>query len=304
MRTSFVEELCELASTDDRVWLLTGDLGYSVLEPFAEEFPGRFINAGVAEQNMTGVAAGLALSGKVVFTYSIANFPTFRCLEQIRNDVCHHNLDVKIVSVGGGLVYGPQGYTHHGVEDLAVMRILPNMTVIVPADPIEARLAIRECVSRPGPFYLRLSRSGDPAIHDRIPRFEVGRAITVRDGGDVTLVSAGTMVGIALEAAEMLSEDGIDSRVLDVHTVQPVDEEALRKAAAETGLLATLEEHSEVGGLHAAVLEATAREPATCLRFALPSRAEGISGSRDHWIAAAGLLPEDIRRGVRGALRS
>ncbi len=141
MRNTFVTTLCDLAEQDERVWLLCGDLGYSVLERFSERFPGRYVNMGVAEQNMAGVAAGLALSGKIVFTYSIANFPVMRCLEQLRNDVCYHNLNVKTVAVGGGLAYGTHGYTHHGVEDIAVMRALPNMVVMAPGDPIETILA-------------------------------------------------------------------------------------------------------------------------------------------------------------------
>ncbi len=151
MRTAFVETLCELAAADPRICLVTGDLGYSVLERFQERFPDRYINAGVAEQNMTGVAAGLALAGWIPFTYSIANFPTMRCLEQIRNDVCHHQLPVRIVAVGGGFAYGPAGYTHHGVEDLAVMRSLIGMTVLAPGDPHETRLATRGTLDFPWP---------------------------------------------------------------------------------------------------------------------------------------------------------
>ena len=141
MRTAFIDTLCQLAAEDERIWLLTGDLGYSVLERFATRFPERYVNVGVAEQNMVGVAAGLARCGKMPWVYSIANFPTFRCLEQIRNDVCYHNGNVKVVAVGAGFAYGPHGYTHHGLEDVAILRALPNMTVVAPADPVETRLA-------------------------------------------------------------------------------------------------------------------------------------------------------------------
>ena len=149
MRTSFIDTLCQVAENDRRVWLVTGDLGYSVLEKFSSKFPERYLNAGVAEQNMVGVAAGLAMTGKVVFVYSIANFPTLRCLEQVRNDVCYHKLSVKIVAVGCGLAYGGHGYTHHGVEDLGVMSLLPHMTVIAPGDPVETRWATRPWWSFP-----------------------------------------------------------------------------------------------------------------------------------------------------------
>jgi transketolase len=150
MRTAFIEELISLAERDDRIWLVCGDLGYSVLDAFSDRFPDRYLNAGVAEQNMTGIAAGLALTGKVVFTYSIANFPIMRCLEQIRNDVCYHKLNVKIVAVGGGLAYGSHGYTHHGVEDLAIMSALPDMAVVAPGDPVEARAATAALAATPG----------------------------------------------------------------------------------------------------------------------------------------------------------
>ncbi|MCE9559061.1 MAG: transketolase, partial [Armatimonadetes bacterium] len=207
MRTSFMQTLTQFAERDDRIWLLTGDLGYSVLEPFAQRFPERYINVGVAEQNMTGIAAGLALSGKVVFTYSIANFPTLRCLEQIRNDVCHHNANVKVVAVGGGFAYGSQGYTHHGVEDLGIMRMLPGLTVMVPGDPAEAKAATRAAVETAGPCYLRLGKGGEPAVHAEPPVFTVGRALLARHGRDVTILSCGAMLAAAVAAADQLAEE-------------------------------------------------------------------------------------------------
>jgi hypothetical protein len=189
MRTAFLETLVRLARHDERIWLLTGDLGYSVLEGFAREFPERFVNAGVAEQNLTGVAAGLALSGKIVFTYSIANFPTLRCLEQIRNDVCYHRANVKVVAVGGGLAYGSQGYTHFGVEDLAVMRALPYMTVVAPGDPVEARLAT-EAIAQALVHHKRLrvitNNLNVATILSTNEKFEVivaGGLVRHRDGG-------------------------------------------------------------------------------------------------------------------------
>ena len=197
MRTAFIKELCELAEADERIWLICGDLGYSVLEVFADRFPKRYLNAGVAEQNMTGIAAGLALTGKIAVTYSIANFPVMRCLEQVRNDVCYHNLNVKIVSVGGGLAYGSLGYTHHGLEDLAVMSILPNMAVIAPADPVEARAATRAVIARRGPAYLRLGKAGEPVLHKTEIDFQIGRAIRVEQGNDLTLISTGGMLASA-----------------------------------------------------------------------------------------------------------
>ena len=248
MRTAFIKELCELAEADERIWLICGDLGYSVLEVFADRFPKRYLNAGVAEQNMTGIAAGLALTGKIAVTYSIANFPVMRCLEQVRNDVCYHNLNVKIVSVGGGLAYGSLGYTHHGLEDLAVMSILPNMAVIAPADPVEARAATRAVIARPGPAYLRLGKAGEPVLHKREIDFQIGRAIQVEPGDDLTLISTGGMLGETLTAAATLRSRGLSIRVLSMPSLMPFDAEAVRNASRETGGIITVEEHG-LGGL-------------------------------------------------------
>ena len=248
MRTAFIKELCELAEADERIWLICGDLGYSVLEVFADRFPKRYLNAGVAEQNMTGIAAGLALTGKIAVTYSIANFPVMRCLEQVRNDVCYHNLNVKIVSVGGGLAYGSLGYTHHGLEDLAVMSILPNMAVIAPADPVEARAATRAVIARPGPAYLRLGKAGEPVLHKTEIDFQIGRAIRVEPGNDLTLISTGGMLGETLTAAATLRRQGLSIRVLSMPSLMPFDAEAVRDASRETGGIITVEEHG-LGGL-------------------------------------------------------
>src|SRR2546427_13117639 len=176
MRAAFFRTVLALAERDERVMLVVGDLGFGVVEPFASRFPARFLNVGVAEQNMTGIAAGLALSGKIVFTYSIANFATLRCLEQIRNDVCYHNANVKVVAVGGGLAYGALGSTHHATEDLAILRALPGLVVIAPGDPVEAELATHAVVEYQGPCYLRLGKAGEPIVHPARPKFRLGEA--------------------------------------------------------------------------------------------------------------------------------
>lgn len=302
MRTAFFDEIVRTAEADDRVWLLAGDLGFSVLEPFSERWPERFVNVGVAEQNMIGIAAGLALSGKHPLIYSIANFPVMRCLEQIRNDVCYHRLPVRIVSVGGGLVYGSLGYSHHGVEDLAITRAMPNMTVFAPADPVEARLIARALSSIPGPAYIRLSKAGDPVLHKTHPDFAVGRILPLREGNDVTLLATGNALALALEAAAVLERNGLSASVLSVPTVSPIDVGALRAAAQRTGLLATIEEHGPVGGLHAAVLEALSPEPVACLRFSLDKTPACVSGSRDYLSAAAGLTVNTIVSVLLGAI--
>ena len=258
MRAAFIRTLIDLARADERIFLVVGDLGFRVVEPFADEFPKNFLNAGVAEQNMIGLAAGLALCGKIVFTYSIGNFPTLRCLEQIRNDICYHNANVKIVAVGGGLVYGALGATHHATEDLAIMRALPSVTVVAPGDPIEAALATRAIVKKPGPCYLRLAKTGEPIIHQTEPDFKLGKGIVVREGSDLTLISTGDMLYNTVKSAEQLAQEGIQARVLSMHTLKPLDIESVLAAARETGVIVTIEEHSVIGGLGGAVAEVLA----------------------------------------------
>jgi len=267
MRTTFIETLCELAAQDERIWLLTGDLGYSVLEPFAQQFPQRFVNVGVAEQNMTGVAAGLALCDKIVFTYSIANFPIMRCLEQIRNDVCYHNLNVKIVAVGGGLAYGSAGYSHHAVEDLAVMRAMPNMTVVAPGDAAEVRHATQAIVEHGGPCYLRLDKGGRPKVHENDLDFQLGRAIPMRLGSAVTLICTGAILSEAHQAVEQLTEMGISAGLISMHTVKPLDTEAILEAAHHSDMIVIVEEHSKIGGLYEAVAGVLASVGATRARL-------------------------------------
>lgn len=304
MRTAFIEALSELAGEDERIWLLCGDLGYSVLERFAQKFPNRFVNVGVAEQNMLGVAAGLAMSGQVVFVYSIANFPVMRCLEQIRNDVCFHNLNVKIAAVGGGLAYGPAGYTHHALEDFAVMRAMPGMAVVAPGDPVEARLATRAVAERDGPCYLRLGKAGEPVVHQPPPEFKIGEAILLRDGRDVTLMSTGGMLKTSLDAAEALAAKGIEARVLSIHTVKPLDVNAVREAARVTRLLAVIEEHAEVGGLADAVARCLVERAVGCafISFNVPDES-GAVGSQSYLLEHAGLSAEKIAARLEEVLK-
>lgn len=257
MRESFIKALIGLAEKDERVYLLSADLGFSLLESFRERFPQRFINVGVAEQNMIGVATGLALTGKVVFVYSIANFPTMRCLEQIRNDVCYHSLPIRIVAVGGGFAYGCQGYTHHGLEDIGVMRALSGMTVIVPCDPVETMLAIQALGNYPYPVYLRLGKSGESIVYQQEPEFVIGRSIKVKEGRDVFIIATGSMVHVALEGAEEVAKKGIDAGVLSMHTIKPLDHVSIIECARKTRRIVTIEEHG-IGGLFSAVAEVIA----------------------------------------------
>lgn len=257
MRDAFISELIALAREDERIFLVVGDLGFSVIEEFAAEFPNRFLNAGVAEQTMIGVASGLAASGYTVFVYSIGNFPTMRCLEQIRNDVCYHDRSVTVVAVGAGFSYGSLGYTHHAIEDIAVMRALPRMTVLSPADPFEARSLTRRAAMEPGPHYLRLGKNGEKTLHATDPGDALGSSAVLREGTDVTILVTGSVAELALEAADDLAGSGVSARVVSVPIVKPLDPSTLATADGTRGIV-TVEEHSLTGGFGSAVLELAA----------------------------------------------
>jgi transketolase len=255
MRDAFLETLTELAAQDPRVMLITGDLGYGVLTKFAEQFPNQFVNAGVAEQNMTSIAAGMALSGWRVYTYSIANFPTLRCLEQVRNDICYHDCDVTIVAVGGGFSYGQLGMSHFATEDLAIMRALPNMRVVAPTEKWEAQDLTRELAKQKGPAYLRIDKDAGGQARRDGECAVLGKARRVREGADATIIATGAILREALIAAERLAAQGVQCRIEAMHTIKPLDEAAILAAAKETGGIVTLEEHSRIGGLKGAVAE-------------------------------------------------
>ncbi|MBA3430113.1 MAG: transketolase [Actinobacteria bacterium] len=306
MRAAFARTLLELAEEDPRVWLVVGDVGFGVVEPFRERFPDRYLNVGVAEANLAGVSAGLALSGALPFMYSIANFPTLRCLEQIRNDICYNGANVKIVAVGAGFAYGSLGATHHATEDVAVMRALPGMTVVAPADPVETVLAIRAAHKLVGPVYLRIGRSGDPQVHLSPPEFSLGRAIRVLEGSDVTIIATGGITHSVLTASERLGAQGISARVLSMHTLKPIDRLEIKLAAEETGGVITVEEHSIVGGLGSAVAQVIVEEGLCPRRFrclALPDAFGHRIGSREYLLESYGLSPNAIADIVRETLR-
>ncbi len=254
MRQAFIEELLSAAEKNPNIYLLTGDLGFSVFEPFIEKFPQRYINTGAAEQNMVGVATGLALSGKMVFVYSIANFPTLRCLEQIRNDVCYHQANVKIVSVGTGFTYGLQGYTHFGVEDISILRCLPSLKVISPADPFETRLAMRHLISHDGPSYLRLGGSREKVLHTTSEITELQGMIPIIHLGNKSVVlSTGTITTYVLEK---IKNAQISCDLWSVPIISPIDKATLAFIAQSAEKIITVEEHQLAGGFGSAILEA------------------------------------------------
>ena len=255
MREAFVNALSTAARADRNIVLITGDLGFGVLEKFASEFPDQFFNAGVAEQSMMGLAAGLASTGKRVFVYSIGNFPTLRCLEQIRNDVCNMNNSVVIVSVGAGYSYGPQGYTHHALEDIAAMRALPNMEIISPADPIEAALLTTQLAKSSTPSYLRLGKSKEQIIHKNDVELPAGKFVKVSDGDFGTIIFTGSVGSVAMDAKTFLLANGINVGVYSAPYISKIDVQTI-EARAALGPVVIVEEHSLRGGFGSAVLEA------------------------------------------------
>lgn len=258
MRDTFVKTLVELAKEDKNIELITGDLGFGVLKPYWEAVPDQFTNAGIAEQNMTTVAAGMALEGKTVFTYSIGNFPTLRCLEQIRNDCAYHNANVKVVCIGGGFVYGSLGMSHQATEDLAILRALPDVVVMAPADLVEAEECTKALAAYPGTAYLRLGRGGEKRIHDHIDNFQIGKAIKVRDGKKIAIFSTGAIFEEVNAAYNVLVEKGYDPAVYTFPTVKPIDTEVIKECAKEFDVVVTCEEHTIVGGFGSAVAEVMA----------------------------------------------
>lgn len=258
MRDTFVKTLIELAKENENIELITGDLGFGVLKPYWEQLPDQFTNAGIAEQNMTTVAAGMALEGKNVITYSIGNFPTLRCLEQIRNDCAYHNANVKIVCVGGGFVYGSLGMSHQATEDIAALRAMPNVVVLAPGDLVEAEEATKAMVNYTGTCYLRLGRGGEKRIHDSIEDFQIGKAIKVKDGTKIAIFSTGAIFEEIQEAYNELVTLGFKPIVYTFPTVKPIDKEVIEECAKKCEIIVTCEEHNIVGGFGSAVAEVMA----------------------------------------------
>ena len=284
MRDTFVRTLFELAKEDRNIELVTGDLGFGVLKPFWEALPDQFINAGIAEQNMTTVAAGMALEGKNVFTYSIGNFPTLRCLEQIRNDCAYHNANVKIVCVGGGFVYGSLGMSHHATEDIAVMRALPDVVVMCPGDLVEAEAATKAIAKHHGTCYLRLGRGGEKRIHKELKNFEIGKAIPVRFGERIAVFSTGAIFEEVEEACNLLAAEGIYPTVYTFPTVKPIDAEVIREIAAAHEMIVTFEEHNLSGGFGSAVAEVLAEMPshARLMRIGMHDQYSTLVGNQKY----------------------
>ena len=270
MRNAFAKEITRLAQQDSRLVLLSGDIGNRLFDDFKAKCPARFYNCGVAESNMIGVAAGLAMSGLRPVCYTITPFITYRCLEQIRIDVCYHHTPVLIVGTGAGLSYASLGGTHHSCEEMGMLRLLPGLRVLAPADEMEVRAALKAVVKQSDPVYMRIGKKGEPVVHSREPELIIGKAIIMQPGKEVCLLSAGTVLPVAMKAAEILNQGGLSTQVVSFHTLKPLDTDLLKDAFARFKLVATLEEHSILGGLGGSVAEWMSEQPrlsARLLRF-------------------------------------
>lgn len=295
MRDHFVSTLTEEAEKNKNIILITGDLGFGVLNNFANKFPKQYINAGVAEQNMTGIASGLGIDGKIVFTYSIGNFNTLRCLEQIRNDACYHNANVNIVSIGGGFSYGALGYSHHATEDLAIMRAIPNLRVFAPCDFWEVQEITRKVIELGGVNYIRIDKSSADRNIKYEKKFEVGRGRVLNEGRDLTLIAIGGIVDIAMKVQREIAKEGISLKIISLHTIKPIDRELILDCAINSGGIITLEEHSIIGGLGSAVSEVLMQEccfPKKFKMLGLESKFSTIVGSQEYLRSANNL---DVR---------
>jgi transketolase len=298
MRNAFIEELVSLATANDHIALIVGDLGYGVIEPFADRFPDRFINAGVAEQNMTGLAAGMASEGYHVFTYSIANFPTFRCAEQIRNDIDYHNLPVTVVAVGGGLAYGNLGYSHHAVQDYALMRCMPNVLIAAPGDPMEVRACVRYLVKNPQPSYLRIGKAGEPNIHAKVPEVSPGTWLSHRVGekGGSTYLTTGAALNLVhqmIEKNPSLAQCSLNSMPLWGMKTKANQAQQVQRFHN----VIAVEDHLQDGGFGSWLLESVAARPDLLVRIklkALDSTICGMVAQQAKLNALGGLTEESL----------
>jgi transketolase len=306
MRNVFADELTSIGKEDRRVVLLSGDIGNKLFDRFKAVDERRFYNCGVAEANMMGVAAGMALCGLRPVVYTITPFTTTRCFEQIRVDACYHKAPVVIVGTGSGLSYAELGPTHHSLEDMAILRTLPGMRVLAPCDGTELRLALRAALHEDGPVYIRIGKKGEPNIYSAPPDFRIGKSILLRAGSDVALIGAGTIMPEVIRAAELLGERGVSAEVVSFHSVKPLDVEYLERACSRFKLIATIEEHGRIGGLGGAVAEwkASRRNESVQISFGSDDEFMHEVGSQDYARARFGLTASNIADKVCSVLKA
>jgi transketolase len=288
MRTAFIDQLIEDAKINDKIFLLVGDLGFSVIEPFAELFPGRFLNVGVAEQNMAGIAAGLAMEGFCVFIYSIGNFPTLRCMEQIRYDICYHNLNVKIIAVGGGFAYGSLGPSHHATEEIGMLRTIPNLVVCAPGDPVETKVITAFASRHDGPCYIRIGKAGELKVHkNSLGNIPLGTILKIKEDGEIAIFSTG---GILKYVVDFVEQNNIKSSIFSFPFIKPIDKKILTKIIKSHRKIITIEEHQFQCGFGSAILEAMNdlleekilfKLPST-KRIAIPDKFYSVAGSQNY----------------------
>lgn len=309
MRDTFVKTLISLARENKDIELVTGDLGFGVLKPYWEAVPDQFTNAGIAEQNMTGLAAGMAMAGKTVFTYSIGNFPTLRCLEQIRNDCAYMNANIKIVCVGGGFVYGPLGMSHQATEDIACLRALPNVKVFAPGDLVEAGEVTKAIADTPGTCYLRLGRGGEKQIHKSLGNFKIGKAIQIRNHlrrgtRKIAVFSAGSILDDVNDACQELESQGAAIAEYSFPTIKPIDEAVIKEMSLICDYIVTVEEHNIVGGFGSAVGEVMAcnRGKARLVRIGLPDEYCSKVGSQRYLRELYGMNRSEIQKKIHALL--
>lgn len=304
LREAYGKTLVELGRENPDIVVLDADLSWSTMTHFfAREFPDRFFDCGVAEQNMVTIAAGLAASGKIPFASTFAVFVPGRSFDQIRMSIAYSRLNVKLVVTHGGISVGEDGASHHSVEDLALIGSLPGFTVIVPADAIETAQAVRTAAASSGPFYIRLCRPKLPLVYNQDYRFELGKAVTMRQGKDATIIAIGVMLSPALEAADNLRRQGIDCRVLNMPTLKPVDEAAIVKAANETGAIVTAEDHLEHGGLGSIISQVVARRHPVPMEFVAIKDTYAKSGKATELLQRYGLTAKDIEQAVHEVIK-
>jgi len=303
MRKSFAIEL-EKMMEDGNTFLLTGDVGFSVFERIREKFKKQYINMGLAEQNMLGVASGMALTGKNVFVYSIIPFIVFRPFEQLRNDICFQNVPVRLVGVGVGYSYSDAGFTHHVIEDYGILNGLPNLTILSPADPLEVSEQMRQIPKIKGPIYMRLSRSGEQILHTNHKNLKIGKALEISRGDDILFLTTGAILGKAIKVAELLEKDGYSVSILDYHTIKPFDEQTLLNSSANKRIIVTFEEHLINTGLYSMVAQTlmTNQIYVKVLKFGITEPYTDLSGSRDYMLSKYGLNDEEIYKKIKTAL--
>lgn len=297
MRNAFAQEIAQLAAQDPSIVLLSGDIGNRLFEPFKTQFPNRFYNCGVAEANMASVAAGMAMCGLRPITYTITPFNTTRCLEQIRDDICYHNVPVLIVGTGAGLSYASLGCTHHSCEDISFLKSIPNMTVLCPGDSMELRSLLRLALKASGPVYMRIGKTNEPVIYPNIPELVIGKGYLLKEGDDLCILSTGNMLPTAIETAQLLRNDGKCSAIISMHTVKPLDTELLQSLCQRYTSLVTLEEHSLIGGLGSFVAEWMIDQSITStqlIRFGTRDRFSHPIGSQKYIRECFELTPQKI----------